>query len=839
MAEIQLRNVSKRWGGFIGVHKFDLNIADQEFLVLLGPSGCGKSTTMRMIAGLEDVTDGEIVIGDRVVNDLDPKDRDIAMVFQSYGLYPNMNVYENIRFPLKVRKIPEAEHEERVMRASAMVELDEFLHRKPAELSGGQRQRVALARAIVREPNVFLMDEPLSNLDAKLRVSTRAQIKNLSHELKVTTIYVTHDQIEAMTLADRVVVMEKGKVQQVGTPTEIYDRPANIFVASFIGSPAMNLMQGEVRDGVFEGNHVHIGGIATPDGPVTLGFRAEDAFVHGDVGRARSRGPRRDRGQGLFGRASGRGDDDHRARRRRAGRGQGAQGIPRRDRRHGADRRACFDHPPFRRHHRRTYPSGPGRRNRPAPGSSCMKLKTWLMAGTVSLMSLPGMAAAECAYDNNTEVSLLAAGFEAWKAVADAMAECGNFQAELDQEFRTKQPAAFAASPSLYDLGGVSNGTITPLINEGTIRPLDDLIAEYGQGLGDNQKIQIDGKTMAVAMMVNAQHLMYRQDILDELGIEVPQTWDEVLDAAAKIEEAGVVDYPLGATMQAGWNLGTDFVNMFYGYGGTLYNDDSTPAVNSEAGVNALETMKRMTDYMDPEWMGVSDSTHVQQQFQQGEIALANFWASRAGAMNDEAESQVVGKVAAAAAPRAMEGGPPAATIWWDGIVVAQNIPDDEAAAAFQVMLEGLDEEMVNAHNDVAVWLLAGLRAVGAGAGRDRHGHRRSGPAVLSVDRADGADAHRARQRIAGLLHRRQDCRGGASGGRGLLHHRRPRGRHPAIGSGPRPPTAGRRLKTPGRARAYFRRVRPGPRRPRSAAPVPGPPLPGGAPPTRTRESGS
>ena len=251
MAEIQLRNVGKRWGNFVGVHNFDLTIADREFLVLLGPSGCGKTTTMRMIAGLEDVTEGEILVDGKVVNDLEPKDRDVAMVFQSYALYPNMNVYENIRFPLKVRGIDPATHDEKVRRASAMVELDEFLHRKPAELSGGQRQRVALARAIVREPNVFLMDEPLSNLDAKLRVSTRAQIKNLSHELAVTTIYVTHDQIEAMTLADRVVVMKKGVVQQVGSPTEIYDRPANTFVASFIGSPAMNLMDGQVSAGVF------------------------------------------------------------------------------------------------------------------------------------------------------------------------------------------------------------------------------------------------------------------------------------------------------------------------------------------------------------------------------------------------------------------------------------------------------------------------------------------------------------------------------------------------------------------------------------------------------------
>ena len=278
MVEVVLEHITKRWGGFVGVEDFNLAIADREFLVLLGPSGCGKTTTMRMIAGLADPTGGTIRIGGRVVNTLEPKDRDVAMVFQNYGLYPNMNVHENIRFPLKVRKIPAGEHAARVARAAAMVELEPFLDRYPRELSGGQRQRVALARAIVRQPSVFLMDEPLSNLDAKLRVSMRAQLKNLQHELKVTTIYVTHDQIEAMTLADRVVVMNKGTIQQVGTPTDIYDTPANVFVAGFIGSPAMNLLDGHLERGVFTGEHVRIAGLGDgPAGPVTLGFRAEDA----------------------------------------------------------------------------------------------------------------------------------------------------------------------------------------------------------------------------------------------------------------------------------------------------------------------------------------------------------------------------------------------------------------------------------------------------------------------------------------------------------------------------------------------------------------------------------
>lgn len=289
MASITLKHVHKRWGSFVGVEDFNLDITDREFLVLLGPSGCGKTTTMRMIAGLEQATEGDIYIGDRLVNKLEPKDRDVAMVFQSYGLYPNMTVWENIRFPLKIRKIDTATHEERVQRAVAMVELQDFVHRRPAELSGGQRQRVALARAIVREPTVFLMDEPLSNLDAKLRVSTRAQIKNLQHELQTTMIYVTHDQIEAMTLADRVVVMNQGVIQQVATPREIYDNPANTFVAGFMGTPAMNLIDGHLANGVFTADNIEIHGLSQQlSGTFTLGFRAEDAVLDNDATNIRA-----------------------------------------------------------------------------------------------------------------------------------------------------------------------------------------------------------------------------------------------------------------------------------------------------------------------------------------------------------------------------------------------------------------------------------------------------------------------------------------------------------------------------------------------------------------------
>ena len=280
MARVELKDLSKSWGNAVGVKQMSLDIADGEFLVLLGPSGCGKTTTMRMVAGLEDPSTGEVWIGDRCVNGLEPKDRDVAMVFQSYGLYPNMTVEENISFPLRIRGMPGAQIKPAVLKAAAQVELTDYLDRRPKELSGGQRQRVALARAIVRQPKVFLMDEPLSNLDAKLRVTMRSHIKHLHHTLGVTTIYVTHDQIEAMTLADRVVVMSRAEIQQIGTPEVIYNQPANLFVAGFIGSPSMNLIAGALRDGVFEAPGVSVPGFGTQSRPdVVLGVRAEDMAV--------------------------------------------------------------------------------------------------------------------------------------------------------------------------------------------------------------------------------------------------------------------------------------------------------------------------------------------------------------------------------------------------------------------------------------------------------------------------------------------------------------------------------------------------------------------------------
>ena len=280
MASITLRKIRKAWGPVVGVDDIDLEIHDKEFMVFLGPSGCGKTTTMRMIAGLEDLTGGQILIGGEEMNEVDARDRDVAMVFQSYALYPNMSIYENIRFPLRMRGIPKEDHDRLVRQAAEIVELGELLDRKPRALSGGQRQRAALARAVVRHPLVFLMDEPLSNLDAKLRLSMRAQLKHIQRKLETTTVYVTHDQIEAMTLADRIAIMNEGKIQQLGTPDDVYNDPANIFVAGFIGSPPMNLIKGEISSHVFTAPNTSVAMKKAADRKnVVLGVRPEDISV--------------------------------------------------------------------------------------------------------------------------------------------------------------------------------------------------------------------------------------------------------------------------------------------------------------------------------------------------------------------------------------------------------------------------------------------------------------------------------------------------------------------------------------------------------------------------------
>ena len=289
MARVALDSVRKVYdNGHVAVHGASLEVADGEFVVLVGPSGCGKSTTLRMIAGLETVTSGTIRIGDRVVNDLPATDRDVAMVFQSYALYPHMTVFGNLAFGLTLRRRPRAEVRERVGRAAALLGLEAVLDRRPAALSGGQRQRVALGRALVREPAAFLLDEPLSNLDATLRAQTRAEISRLHRDLGATTIYVTHDQVEAMTLGDRVVVLDGGRIQQVAPPLELYDRPANTFVAGFVGSPAMNFVRGAVVGGRFRSDDgsFEVGGVVGT-GPVTLGVRPEDLYTSAAAPAAR------------------------------------------------------------------------------------------------------------------------------------------------------------------------------------------------------------------------------------------------------------------------------------------------------------------------------------------------------------------------------------------------------------------------------------------------------------------------------------------------------------------------------------------------------------------------
>ena len=260
MAKVVLKNLTKKFDEVIAVNNMNNTIEDREFAVLVGPSGCGKTTTLRMVAGLEEVTEGEIYIGDRLVNGVAPKDRDIAMVFQNYALYPHFNVYDNMAFGLKLRRTPKAEIERRVMEAAKILKIEDLLKRKPKQLSGGQRQRVALGRAIVRDPKVFLMDEPLSNLDAKLRVQMRTEIAKLHERLKATIIYVTHDQTEAMTMADKIIILKDGIVQQTGKPQEVYDYPANMFVAGFIGSPAMNFLDVTITDRLtFKSNVFELG----------------------------------------------------------------------------------------------------------------------------------------------------------------------------------------------------------------------------------------------------------------------------------------------------------------------------------------------------------------------------------------------------------------------------------------------------------------------------------------------------------------------------------------------------------------------------------------------------
>ncbi len=337
MAAVSFRDVEKSFGSTKVIHGIGFDIADGEFTVLVGPSGCGKSTLLRMLAGLEEITGGTIAIDDHVVNDVESKDRDIAMVFQSYALYPHMTVADNMGFSLRLRKADRALTKERVANAARILNLGPYLERFPRELSGGQRQRVAMGRAIVRDPKVFLFDEPLSNLDAKLRVAMRAEIKALHQRLKTTTVYVTHDQVEAMTMADRIVVMQDGRIEQIGTPLELYDRPANLFVAQFIGSPAMNVVHGTLRRGGGEAWVEAEGGVRWPLASTSVGSDGQAVAYGVRPTRSRHR-----RGSAV---GAGRGDRRRAHRRRdRAARSRGQGGSRRRRARPDAGGAGRDDH---------------------------------------------------------------------------------------------------------------------------------------------------------------------------------------------------------------------------------------------------------------------------------------------------------------------------------------------------------------------------------------------------------------------------------------------------------------------------------------------------------------
>ncbi len=334
-----------------------------------------------------------------------------------------------------------------------------------------------------------------------------------------------------------------------------------------------------------------------------------------------------------------------------------------------------------------------------------MFLKRILCAAAVALFATG--AHAGCAFENQTTVRMLSASFPAWVGVTEAMKECGNVEAELNNEFLEKMKEGFAASPPLYHIGGLYGTAIIPLMDAKLIRPLDELVERHGQNLQQNQLIRVDGEIMAIAMMVNAQHLMYREDILNDLGIAVPTTYVELLDAAEKIQESGKVDYVFGGNFKTLW---LEFVNMYLGYGGRFFDEAWNPTISNDEGVKSLEMLKAVTAYMDPEYL-VSDTTYTAQQLQRGRIAMATLWASRAQAMDDPNESEVVGLVKPASALAPEEGLIPAATLWWDGIVLASGIGDEEAEQAFRVAMEGLDEEMVQANNDAAIWLVKGYEA--------------------------------------------------------------------------------------------------------------------------------
>ncbi len=334
-----------------------------------------------------------------------------------------------------------------------------------------------------------------------------------------------------------------------------------------------------------------------------------------------------------------------------------------------------------------------------------LSMKSVLLAGTISVIAGAAFADGH-AMANDVPVKTISNAFPAYETMTGVMQACGNVESELDKDHRLKIVDAFSASPALYTMTSVTNSTAVPMLDADLLRPLDDLIAAHGQNLQENQFIKVDGKTMAIAAFANTQHLMYREDILSDLGIAVPTTWDEYIAAAEKIKEAGVVDYPIAHYMKDGWNLAFVFLNHHLGEGGEFFNDDWTPSINNAQGVAVLERMAKTASLMDPEYL-VSDTTFVTKQLQQGKVAMANLWASRAGAVNDPAESTVPGKIVMAAG--LMGSKRTASTIWWDGWAIGKNITDAEAEAAMKLISASMAEDVIKEHNDDAVWLAKGF----------------------------------------------------------------------------------------------------------------------------------
>ncbi|MEM9248211.1 MAG: extracellular solute-binding protein [Pseudomonadota bacterium] len=328
-----------------------------------------------------------------------------------------------------------------------------------------------------------------------------------------------------------------------------------------------------------------------------------------------------------------------------------------------------------------------------------------VLVAAAATVALSTAASAHCAFENDVPVSLIANAFDAWKIVGAAMSECGNVTAEHSNEFISKQGVAFEQRESLYQLGGVANSSIQPLLGGGLLRPLDDLVDSHGASLTPNQLIRYDGQIMAIAMMVNTQHIMYREDLFTSLGLQVPTNVAELTAVAEALRASGEIEYPFGAAYESGWNLGAEFVNLYLGNGGTFFADDGSAAVNNDIGTATLAEMAQLTAYMDPEFL-LSDSAEVIRQLQQGDIAIATLWADSAGAVNAEGESRFPGQIKTAAALMGAER--PAATLWWDGIVLAKNQTEEEAEAAFKVALEGIDRQMAQANPDAAIWIIDG-----------------------------------------------------------------------------------------------------------------------------------